>query len=309
MMQSRDSAPRVSVLIATLDRPDHLADCLPTVLANDYLDFEVIVVDQSEGDASRRVVEALADPRARYLHQRPAGLSRARNAAVAAARGELLAFTDDDCRVSAGWLRRIVEVFDRDAGAGMIFGAFVPISHDPAEAFVPGFEPARYRRLEGRRATRLNRSEAGGNMAIRRAVLDAAGPFDHCFGPGAEFAGGDDSDMNDRVLRAGWAVVHDPSNPVTHLGLRRYDDGSARRLLLDGSSARGALIAKDLRCGNLVAAYRISALVTADGARVAWELARRRRRSGAGRLRASLHGFARGLVHPLDRRRGLFLDH
>ena len=166
-----EKSPRVSVLIATRERADPLAGCLPAVLANDYPDFEMIVIDQSSGDESRVVVEALGDVRVRYQRQHGAGLSRARNAAIEAARGELLAFTDDDRRVPPGWLRRIVEVFDRDRGAGLIFGAFVPRPHDPREVFVPGFTPTRYRRLSGRVATRLNRSEAGGNMAIRRAVL------------------------------------------------------------------------------------------------------------------------------------------
>ena len=52
--------PVVSAIICTRDRADDLARCLPTVLANDYPDFEVIVVDQSSTDATQRVVEALA---------------------------------------------------------------------------------------------------------------------------------------------------------------------------------------------------------------------------------------------------------
>ena len=303
-----ETSPRVSVLIATRERADQLAGCLPAVLANDYPDFEVVVIDQSSGDESRVVVEALGDVRVRYQRQHGAGLSRARNAAIEAARGELFAFTDDDCRVPPGWLRRIVEVFDRDRGAGLIFGAFVPEPHDPREVFVPGFTPTRYRRLSGRVATRLNRGEAGGNMAIRSAVLEEVGPFDLCFGSGAPYPGGDDSDMNDRVLRAGFAVVHDPANVVQHLGARSYADGSARKLLLDGSLARGALLAKDLRCGNPVAPFRLGALLLRDGWEVARHLLSGRRPSGAGRLRATLVGFGRGLRHPLDRPRGLFFN-
>ena len=110
------------------------------------------------------------------------------------------------------------------------------------------------------------------------------------------------------MLRAGFAVVHDPANAVQHLGARSYADGSARKLLLDGSLARGALLAKDLRCGNPVAPYRLGVLLGQDG----WEVARRllsgRRPSGAGRLRNTLVGFGRGLRRPLNRRSGLFLE-
>ena len=301
-------SPRVSVLIATRERPGQLAACLPLVLANDYPDFELVVVDQSVADESRIAVEALADSRLRYERQHGAGLSRARNAAIESARGELFAFTDDDCRVPSDWLRRIVELFDREPRLGMIFGAFVPMPHDPLELFVPGFMPSRSRRLSGRLATRLGRSEAGGNMAIRRTTIEAVGPFDPCFGPGGRYPGGDDSDMNDRVLRAGFAVAHDPANAVQHRGARAYAGGSARRLLLDGSLARGALIAKDLRCGNPIAPYRLGAFLAGDGWAIARNLASGRRHSGAGRLRATLVGFARGLRQPLDRRRQLFRE-
>ena len=72
-----ETSPRVSVLIATRERADQLAGCLPAVLANDYPDFEVVVIDRSSGDESRVVVEALGDVRVRHQRQHGAGLARA----------------------------------------------------------------------------------------------------------------------------------------------------------------------------------------------------------------------------------------
>jgi glycosyltransferase involved in cell wall biosynthesis len=298
---------RISVLIATRDRPESFARCLPTVLANDYPNFEVVVVDQSTSADSERVVASIGDGRLRYLRQQAAGLSLARNAAMREASGAIFAFTDDDCTVAEQWLRRIAAVFAADEGAGLIFGAFRAIPHDSERYYVPSFSPARYRRLSGRAASRFNRNEAGGNMAVRRSVVDVAGEFDLCLGPGAIFPGGDDSDLNDRVLRAGFAVIHDPDNVVVHWGARAYDDGSARQLLLDGSLAAGAILAKELRCGDPVAPYRLARTVVTQGSAVTFNVLTRHHPTGGGRLRSTLAGFWRGMRHPLDRDRRLFV--
>ena len=65
--------PRVSVVVATRDRPQALDQCLGALQASEHDSFEVIVVDQSTDDASARVVADLADARVRYLPQQTAG--------------------------------------------------------------------------------------------------------------------------------------------------------------------------------------------------------------------------------------------
>jgi glycosyltransferase involved in cell wall biosynthesis len=300
--------PPISVLIATRDRPRSLARCLSSVLANDYGDFDVVVVDQSSTDASEDIVRTFDDVRLWYRRLQTRGLSSARNAAIEESTGRILAFTDDDCTVSPDWLRRIAEVFSRDAAVGIIFGTFQAVAHDPREFYVPSFAPARYRRLQGRWDTRCNDHEAGGNMAIRRDVLTAVGPFDPCLCAGGTFFSGEDSDFNNRVLRAGFAVVHDPESVVLHWGMRAYADGSARRLLLDGSLARGALLAKELRCRNPIALYIVARLLLLQGAGITINLLLRRQPTGAGQLLCVVRGFYRGLRHPLDHHRQLFLQ-
>src|SRR5262245_3821456 len=133
------SMPPTSVLIATRDRPQALARCLKSVLANDYCDFDVVVIDQSSTDASEDVVRSFDDMRLRYRRLQSSGLSAARNAAIEEATGRIVAFTDDDCTVPPGWLRKIAEVFSSDDGAGLIFGTFRAAPHDPSEFYVPSF--------------------------------------------------------------------------------------------------------------------------------------------------------------------------
>ena len=100
-------APVVSVVICTYNRADLLPAAIDDVLAQDHPEtppFELLVVDNHSSDATLAVVEAAAarDARVRYLFEPRQGLSHARNAAIAAARAAVIAFTDDDVRVGSG---------------------------------------------------------------------------------------------------------------------------------------------------------------------------------------------------------------
>jgi glycosyltransferase involved in cell wall biosynthesis len=101
--------PTVSVVICT-NRPGGLAAAVESVLANEGPPFELLVVAQ--GEDSTWAYDALTvlpdrfrdDPRLRIVHDRNRGLSRARNAALREAVGELILFTDDDCIVAPDWV-------------------------------------------------------------------------------------------------------------------------------------------------------------------------------------------------------------
>lgn len=87
-------APRISVLIVTHNYARYLAQCLDSVLAQTFQDFEIILVDDGSTDETRAV--AALYPRVRYVFQERAGVSRARNRALEEARGEFAAFLDAD---------------------------------------------------------------------------------------------------------------------------------------------------------------------------------------------------------------------
>jgi len=309
-MNGTDSwAPTVSVIICTRDRADDLARCLPSVLAADYPDFEVIVVDQSKSDASKRVAGAIADPRLRYHRQHLTGKSRALNAALALAKGEVTAHTDDDCTVPTDWLRQAVAVLEREPDAGIVFGAVAAAPHDGKDTFLPSFRPAGFRRLKGLSGRVQCQALAGANMVVRRAVFERLGGFDECLGPGSRFRSGDDLDLAYRALRAGYAVLQSSAHPpVVHWGVRRYDDGSARRLIWNNYYGKGARMMKGLRCGDPVAALALPYLAARESGAIAINLLRRRRPTGFGRLAPLLVGAARSVRQPVDRRHGVFSE-
>ena len=95
----------ISLILCTRDRAGALKGALDAVAALDFAGtWEVVLVDNGSSDTTKAVIEDFAKKVAfpvRYVHQPIKGLSNARNAGLAAARGAIIAFTDDDCYVSA----------------------------------------------------------------------------------------------------------------------------------------------------------------------------------------------------------------
>lgn len=291
-----DRIKAVSVIVATRDRPGDLARCLPAILANDWEDFEVVVVDQSASGETAKLVAALDDDRLRYVKHDGKGKSLALNYALPTVRGEVIAFTDDDCTAPTTWLADSVRVFEREPDAGLLFGAFAATDHEADKSFVPAFLPKRYRRIRGR----LHRTHflgVGGNMAVRRSTFERIGGFENHLGPGGRFRTGEDCELAYRALKAGYTVVQDPSIVVTHWGEREYSSGAVRRLIGDAYFAIGAGYGVHARRGDLAATL----LVVAESAIVLGQVlaraVRRRRPVGVRRLTNLAAGAFAGLRH------------
>lgn len=220
----------VSVVIATRDRPRLLRGTVDSILAGRSLPAEIVVADQSRGE-----VEPLPgrEPVAiTHLRLATSGLSRGRNAGIAAAREAVLAFTDDDVLVEPDWLERLVAPLLEGPGRFARTGA-VLAPPGPVEGHVPSLtyrdEPCSF---TGRPfADPLSPN----NMALPRAAFDEVGRFDERLGAGSEFPGAEDNDLGYRLLEAGWRIEFDPAAIVYHLGVRR-----GRELLrLDWAYGRG----------------------------------------------------------------------
>lgn len=99
-------APVVSVVMPTFNRAHLVGRAIESVLAQTYQDFELLVIDDGSGDATAEAVQRYRDPRMRLVRlPTNRGLARARNAGIQAARGEWIAFLDDD----DVWLARRLE--------------------------------------------------------------------------------------------------------------------------------------------------------------------------------------------------------
>jgi hypothetical protein len=296
--------PDLSVAVCTRNREQDIAPCLASILANTDADFEVVVVDQSDAPRSRAWLKsAMDDTRVRHRRSPSRGLSRARNEAVEASRGHLIAFTDDDCRVPSDWVARIRAFFSAHADVSLAFGRVIAPPELRARGYLAGFEPDDicYR---GRFPSPMIQWGMGANMAFRRTAIDRAGGFDPCLGAGARLSAGEELDFEMRVIGAGLAVAHTNEFELTHLGVREH--AAARALFRSYAIGTGAAYGKNLRLRTPRVVPLFASWLVQQGTAVARASAAGRRPSGAGVLLTTLEGCVRAMRLPLDQDRKSF---
>jgi len=285
----------VSVVICTRDRTPGLEGCLRSLQQVACDPLEILVVDNAPtGPETRDLVAALAvdDPRLRYTCEPRPGLSRARNHGLAAAKFDLVAFTDDDTHVDPGWPTAIAAGFAADPEAVCVTGLVSSSSLDTgAERYFDSryswgeaFEPRRYDLVAHRHRSGLYPFSAGifgtgANFAVRRAAVERLGGFDPLLGAGSPGRGGEDLDMFLRLILAGGRICYLPSAVVWHQ--HRSDTEALGKQIYSYGYGLGAYLAKHLREGQLPAV-----LLNQGLRRVGVVLRRMRQASAAGQLRA-----------------------
>jgi len=177
-------APKTSVIVPAYNAAATIGACLESLKTLQYPDYETIVIDDGSTDATAQIVAAAQTRLIRGEHR---GLGAARNAGIAAASGEIVAFLDADARADADWLYHLVEAVMRRGAAAASGPNFAPDNND-AYAHAPGLP--REVRGDGDELTQL----CGCNMAITKAALAEAGGFDATF-----LAAGDDVDLSWRL--------------------------------------------------------------------------------------------------------------
>jgi glycosyltransferase involved in cell wall biosynthesis len=198
--------PKVSVVVAVYNGGRTLRACLESLVRLTYPDYEVIVVDDGSTDATGQIASLF--PTVRYLRQPHRGLSVARNTGIAAAQGEIVAFTDADCQADEDWLYYLVAELLRGNWAGAGGHNLLPAEDLPGAAAVlaaPG-GPAHVM-LTDREAEHL----PGCNMAFWKWALDQIGGFDPLF-----TTAGDDVDVCWRLLEHGQRLGFSPGGFVWH---------------------------------------------------------------------------------------------
>lgn len=228
-----NNAPLISVAICTRNRAHSLPATLDSLLIQTYTNIEILVIDNgSSTDATERLIHA-DYPGIRYIFEDRSGLNNARNRAMAEARGEIVAFIDDDARADPDWVAALVPLFD-DPKVMCATGLVVPAALD-----TPGqdlFERYGYSKGFYRFVFRLDCPPphcpgfpykgylgTGCNCALRRNALTLVGAFDPRLDMGTPVPGGGDHDMFARIIRAGFHLVYDPQPVVFHLHLADLD--------------------------------------------------------------------------------------
>lgn len=128
--------PVVTALITTFNRSAFLKKAIESVLAQTFRDFELIILDNSSTDDTEEVIKGFGDMRIRHIRHEPMNISQARNLGVREARGEYIAFLDDDDEWLPCKVEKQIEVFKRKGegmGAALVYGGFVRIDSEGRE--------------------------------------------------------------------------------------------------------------------------------------------------------------------------------
>lgn len=218
---------RVSVLVSTCNRCDKLRLLLDTMKTNGSawpMGTEVLVIDNNSSDATMQVVAeytSLENPVFRYLLESKPGKSRALNSGIREAKGEIIAFTDDDCIPSPGWVTSILKEFESDSELSVLGGRVeLYDNRDVHQAIL----------LSSCRTVVTNAREVcatpaiiGANMAFRKSVLKVTRGFDPLFGPGSVCKADEDLDLLYRSLKGKFKIVYSPDVVVFHNHGRRTE--------------------------------------------------------------------------------------
>jgi O-antigen biosynthesis protein len=228
--------PSVTVAVCTRDRTDSLRQCLEALIGLDYAPLDLLVVDNAPEDAATARLVETHFPQIRYVCEPRPGLDWARNRAISEARGEIIAFTDDDVIVDRGWVRALATVFAENPEVMAVTGLVIPyelethaqILFEQYGGFGRGFERRWYRvdTLGGEKAAirhgGAGKFGTGANMAYRRLLFDRIGGFDPALDVGTATGGGGDLEMFFRVLKEGYTLVYESAALVRHRHRREY---------------------------------------------------------------------------------------
>jgi GT2 family glycosyltransferase len=221
--------PMISVVVATRERPRQLMRALDSLTRLPYPRYEVIVVDNDPAtDETERLVCDLFGDDVAYVREPRRGLAVAHNRGLAAARGQIVAFTDDDVVVDGDWLAAIAEGFAVRADVGCVTGLIVPAElQTPAQVLLEahgGFAKGYRQRYRSAREPggdplfpfTAGRLGSGANMAFSARLLGETGGFDPATGAGSTARGGDDLLAFFRTVARGYGIVYQPSAIVWH---------------------------------------------------------------------------------------------
>ncbi len=204
--------PFFSIIIPTYNRPEQLANCLSSLAALDYPRhrFEVIVVDDGSDRPPNEVIGSFGQQlQLTLLTQDNAGPAAARNTGVALARGQFLAFTDDDCAVTPNWLKALASRFATLLTQTIAGRTVNALPHNPfaaASQTIIDLVHAYYN-ADPSRAQFL----ASNNLALPADIFRNLGGFDETFRTS------EDRDLCDRLLHHGHRLTYAPEVVVYHL--------------------------------------------------------------------------------------------
>jgi GT2 family glycosyltransferase len=253
--------PSVSVIVLNYNGGSFLVNCIKSIVATDYENFEVIVVDNGSSDGSIEIVEAsVSDQRFRVIrNNKNVGYARGNNIGVKSSKGDYVVFLNNDIVVTPFWLKDITKVMEENINIGasqpklLKYHERTRIDNVGGTIDYCGFP---YGEVSGVKDQGQFDSlkeifvAVGSALIIKRKVLEQIGLFDPDY-----FAFYDENDLCWRVWLKGYKILLIPTSVVYHIGSASYRKVSA------GISARAAFHATKNQLSTLIKNYSLRNLL------------------------------------------------
>lgn len=233
------NAPFVSIIVATHNRLETLVPCLDSLLAQEYPNFNIIVVDNAPSDnqTADYIRETYGQStRVQYVREDLPGLARAHNCGLSVTNAPFVAITDDDVIADQYWLAEMMRGFHLEDKVGCVTGMIFPAEIETEAQYLiersigyaKGYTPRLFNLTQHRLAHPLYPYAAGtfgsgANMAFNVRILRSVGGFDDDLGAGSTGMGGDDLAAFFDIVSAGYTLVYQPSAIIYHRHHREYE--------------------------------------------------------------------------------------
>jgi glycosyltransferase involved in cell wall biosynthesis len=231
---------RFSLIVGTKGRTQELTHLLQSLSVQSYKEFEVILVDQNEDDRLQSAFEPF-QKKLRLVHLRAeTGLSRARNVGLRHAKGEVVAFPDDDCSYPPDLLSTVARILEShpewDGLSGRCMDELTGVYNRP------------WRNSRRGQVNRVNvwALVTSVTLFLRRRVTDASGLFDESLGlgSGTQRMSGAEMDFMIGVLQQGFKIHHEPEIIVLHPDLPPPTDHARLERTFNAGRSMGFIMKK-----------------------------------------------------------------
>lgn len=237
-------AARISIIVCTYNGEKTLLGCLDSLESLDYPKnkLEILIVDNSSTDSTKEIAREFIKKlrfKSRYFFESSLGLSSARNKGVKEARGDIIAFIDDDAVANENWLKEMIENFE-DAEVWAVGGRVIP----KYEIIPPNWLPENQYLFplticDLGEDTKEVPHLVGTNMAFRKKVFEKIGYFRTDLGrKGENLLSGEEIDFCERLAKTGKKIIYNPLSIIEHLVSKERLSKRffIRRLFIEGVS-------------------------------------------------------------------------
>ena len=263
---------KLSVVVCTFNRSGYLRRMLNSLreaVIPDDLSCEFIVVDNNSDDQTRLVLKEFnkyCESTLRYVFEPKNGLSYARNRGIREARGEIIAFTDDDVIVDKYWIQNIIKAFEEYDDVACVGGKILPIWEVPKPSWLKTIWYDYLALLDyGDSVAYMNTPNIwGANLAVKSEIFRKYGLFDLNLGrkPGKLY-GFEETDFLHRIRNAGEKLLYYPLSIIYHnVPLNRMKKNYLRKWKFDQGELEG-LLAGDAKYINIMNIHSITTLLLA----------------------------------------------